>query len=255
MRPLWDFIAHVTAGTGSLPLVHSTDLYSFKNIARDEVVKVRPCGVYTGQSLLNMFYGRPAYRPHAKEKTLSARAFAPVCLVFNQTLADEAIRLMPFDSGAFHKHMMHPPMHPDMAMSEFELAIHANAPMKLINVFFETELNYFDDRPASVNYDPYDNLNVDSFYKLLRLGDNRDSDDRISAIELQFDRDVALINKVAAVILPGPYLDRAGVAKQIEGWSAIAIPYDIQETFRPLEIYGAILNRLKDFYRDKGLLG
>lgn len=255
MYEFWKFIEHVNAGSGTLPLVHSTDLFRFKKIAQDELLNVRPCEVYNGQNLLYFFYGKPAYRPHIEQKTLGARAFAPVCLVFNQTLADQAIRIMPFDSGAFHAKMTHPPMHPDMALAEFELAIHANAPMKLIKVFFETESNYFDARPVPVDdYEPYDNLHVDSFYRLIRLGDNRDSDDRISAIELQLDRNVTLPNEVAAVILPGPYLDRPGVAEQIEGWGAVALPYDIQETFRPLEIYGAILNRLRDFYRDRGLL-
>lgn len=254
MDEFWKFIEHVNAGSGNLPLVHSTDLFGFKKIARDELLKVRPCDVYNGQNLLYFFYGRPAYRPHIEEKTLGARAFAPVCLVFNQLLADQAIRIMPFDSGAFDAKMTHPPMHRDMGLAEFELAIDSNAPMKLIEVFFATESNYFDARPVPMDYEPYDNLHVDSFYRLIRLGDNQDSDDRISAIELQLDSNVTMTNKVAAVILPGPYLDRPGVAKQINGWGATAIPYDIQETFRPLEIYGAILNRLRDFYRHKGLL-
>ncbi len=254
MYSFWEFIKDVNAGSGTLPLVHSTDLFRFKKIARDELLKVRSCDVYDGQSLLYFFYGKPAYRLHIEQKTLGARAFAPVCLVFNQTLADQAIRIMPFDSGAFDAKMTHPPMHPDMALAEFELAIHANAPMKLIKVFFETESNYFDGLPVPVGYEPYDNLHVDSFYRLIRLGGNRDFDDRISAIELQLDSNITLTNKVDAVILPGPYLDRPGVAEQIEGWGAAAFPYDIQETFRPLEIYGAILNRLRDFYRYRGLL-
>lgn len=253
MEELWQFIEHESADIGTLPLVHSTDLYRFKKIAQDKSLKATPCSVYGGRSLLYFFYGRPAYRPHLKEKTLSARAFAPVCLIFNHELADEAIRIMPFDSGGFHAKMMHPPMHPDMTLEEFELAIRADAPMKLIRVFFETERNYLDARPAYLDY-PYDNLYVDSFYKLIQPGNNQDTDDRLSAIELQFDKDITLSNKVSAVILRGPYLDRSGVVSQIEGWHALAIPYDIQEAFKPSEIYGAILNRLKDFYRDKGLL-
>lgn len=90
---------------------------------------------------------------------------------------------MPFDSGAFHAQMMHPPMHPDMKLSHFELAIHANAPMELIKVFFETESSYFDVRPVYTEY-PYDNLEIDAFYRLIRPGNDQDQDDRVSAIEL-----------------------------------------------------------------------
>jgi hypothetical protein len=253
MKEFWDFIESVEAGFGTLSLIHSTDLLRFKQIRKTKRLKVQPCDVYRGQNLLYFFYGRPAYRPHAKEKTLSARAYAPVCLVFNKVLAEQAIRILPFDSGAFHLRVTHPPMHPEMSLGEFELAINANAPMKLIKVFFGTETNYFDERPIPTEY-PYDNFQVDSFYRLIRLGDNREADDRISAIEIQFNKDIVLKNKIEAVVLPGPYLDRPGVAKQIEGWGAIALPYDIQESFKPIETYGAILTRLKDFYRSKGVL-
>lgn len=253
VRVLWQFIENESASTGKLPLVHSTDLFRFQSIARKEALEATPCRVYDGANLLYFFYGRPAYRPHLKEQTLSARAYAPVCLVFNHELSDEAIRIMPFDSGGFHDRITHPPMHPDMTLSEFELAIQANAPMKLIQLFFENESNYFDERPTYLDY-PYDDMHIDSYYKLIRARNNLNADDRVSAVELQFDRDVALPNEVSAVILPAPYCDVPGVLDQIEGWSAVSIPYDIQETFRPLEMYGAILNRLKDYYRDKGLL-
>lgn len=160
---------------------------------------------------------------------------------------------MPFDSGAFDAQMIQPPMHPDMTLPEFELVIQANAPMKLIKLFFENELNHFNARPTFLEY-AYDNMHVDSFYKSIRLGNNQDTDDRISAIELQFDQDCTLQNKVSAVILPSHYLDIPGVAQQIEGWGGIAIPYYIPETFRPSEVYGSIINRLNDYYRDKGML-
>lgn len=251
---LRDFIKDVADEQGRLPLVHSTDLFRFQQIRLSGKLSTAECPVYQGEKLLYFFYGRPSYRPHLTEGPLDARSFAPVCMVFNHELANHAMRVMPFDSGAFHHQRTHPPIHEGMTREDFELTVNTNAPMKLITTFFGSERDYLDEKPAPVEgIDEWADFHVDAYYRLIRRGGNQGSDERISAIELQFDRAVPLARQLMAVILPAPYLDRPGIREQIEGWGAIGIPYQMGGTFRPIEIHGAIVDKLHDFLAQQGL--
>jgi hypothetical protein len=205
MTAFWDFIKDLPAEEGRLPLVHTTDIWRATNELRTQ-----PCPVYEGERLLYFFYGRPAYRGHRTVETTTAKALAPVCLIINNRLSETICRILPFDSGAFHNGLMHPPMHPDLSLSDYELGINANAPMKLIKAFFGTEKNYFDRMPnhAAMSEDEaWQNLSVDSFFQLIRSRSNSRLDDRICAIEIQIKDDLVLHNAVEAVILPSAYLE------------------------------------------------
>jgi hypothetical protein len=176
-------------------------------------------------------------------------------MVFNHDLAGQAIRIMPFDSGAFHHGRIHPPMHPAMPKGVFELAVDANAPTKLIKVFYGSEKRYLQEDPISVDsFDPSYDFELDAYYKLIRIGHNRALDERVSSIELQYNKNVAIAGVVRAVILPASYLDRPGIREQIEGWGATAVPYRMGETFRPIELYGVVVDKLQEYLQYTGKL-
>jgi len=163
---------------------------------------------------------------------------------------------MPFDSGAFERRMMHPPMHPAMTKEEFELAILANAPMKLVSMFYGTERNYYEARANATlsNFDTYDDLEVDSYFRLLHHRANSEFDDRVTAVEIQLNSPVNLIGSVLAAILPKPFLDQPGIPEQIERWGGICIPYHVKEEFVPREIQGSIFDRLTEYFEQQGIL-
>lgn len=171
-------------------------------------------------------------------------------------ILDRAVRVMPFDTGAFAQKMMHPPIHEDMILKDFELAVAANAPMRIVELFYGSERSYFyaKPKPSIGCYDEFDDLEMDSYIRLLHHRANTDFDDRVTAVEIQMSTPVNLPGQVIAAILPKPFLDKAGVAEQVEQWGGIAIPYNVKEEFIPREIQGAIFDRLTDFFHDKGFL-
>src|SRR5260370_41910934 len=133
MPRFWDYVNAANPGPGQLPIVHSTDLYLFREIRRKGELLPTDCEVY-GQQILYFFYGRPSYRTHAKLDTVNAKALLPVCLVLERAVLQHAERIVAFDTGAFHRKFMHPPMHEKMTKEDFELGVSPDAPMKLIDV-------------------------------------------------------------------------------------------------------------------------
>jgi hypothetical protein len=163
---------------------------------------------------------------------------------------DRYYRILPFDSGAYARGLMHPPMHHDIPLSEFELGVAANAPMKLIKMFYGSERNYFDKFPAAdalSEEESWDHLEVDAYNQLIRNRLNSRSDDRVSAIEIQMKSDIELRNRISAVILPSGYLDKKNIREQIKSWSATAIPYHLAKEFSPLELYGLVESLVREY--------
>src|SRR5436305_13557535 len=101
---------------------------------------------------------------------------------------------------------MHPPMHEKMAKEDFELAVAPDAPMRLVEVFYGNEDRYFLTKPkASLpDYDEFDDLEIDSYFRLLHHRSNSAYDDRVNAIEIQVRVPIALLGAVHAAILPKP---------------------------------------------------
>jgi hypothetical protein len=136
-----------------------------------------------------------------------------------------------------------------MAKEDFELAVAPDAPTKLIHMFYGDEDRYFraKPQPSITGYDEFEDLEVDSYFRLLHHRSNSPFDDRVTAVEIQTPVPVSLPGAIRAAILPQPYLDRPGILEQIEGWGGIAIPYHVSEEFIPDRIQGAIFERLTDF--------
>ena len=255
MGRFWEFVRKANAPSGRLPLVHATDLFCFRRIRMEARLVPTACEVYGGQKLLYFFYGRPSYRPHAQLDTVTAKALLPVCLVVSREVAQDAVRVMPFDTGAFYRKMMHPPIHEMMELGEFELGLAASAPMRVVDLFYGGERQYYlaKARPSLVSYDEFEDLEVDSYFRLLHHRANTAFDDRVTAIEFQLDKPVDIAGRIEAAILPKPYLDRPGVAEQINGWGGIPSPYNVKEEFVPREIQGAIFDRLTDYLEHGGV--
>jgi hypothetical protein len=256
MGRFWDFVSRSNASDGRLPLIHATDLFCFRQVRADGRLEPAECPIYKPEKLLYFFYGRPSYRPHAQLDTVTAKALLPVCLVMSRELTDRAVRIMPFDTGAFSRKMMHPPLHEKMELHDFELAVSANAPMRLIELFYGSERNYYDAMAKYVvtGYDKYDDLEIDSYFRLLHHRANTPFDDRVTAIEVQLHDPIELCGFAHAVILPKPYLDAPHITEQIESWGAISIPYNVKEEFVPKELQGAIFDKLTDFLEQQGWL-
>ena len=123
MGRFWEFIRNANPDGGHLPLIHNTDLYCFRKIRETGRLSPMDCDVYEGEKLLYFFYGRPSYRSNSMHDTVTVKALLPVCLVMSRSILADAARVLALDSGAFHRKMMHPPMHEKMVKDDFELGV------------------------------------------------------------------------------------------------------------------------------------
>jgi hypothetical protein len=172
----------------------------------------------------------------------------------SDNLLSKAARILPFDSGAFHNRILHPPMHEDMLLEQFELRVCSEAPMHVIEKFYNTEEDYLNIKPMGTieGYDSYRDFTIDSYVRLLHRKDitNKEVDDRASAIEVQFSGTISISHEIQAVVLPAPYLELPGVIQQIEGeWGATALSYEVNEEFIPREVQGALFQAIRNYYK------
>jgi hypothetical protein len=87
---------------------------------------------------------------------------------------------------------------------------------------------------------------VEAYYHLVHHRSNSSLDERINAIEIQFNKDIPVVGKLHAVILPSRHFDSVMV-KQIETeLSATCVMYDMPATYKPTELMNTIYERVRN---------
>jgi hypothetical protein len=134
------YVAAQTPNEPTLPFVHMTDAWVLNRILTSDLLQPRKCP-YFNEDLLYLFYGRPSYRPNAKELASSLSFMAPVCFVLRPESLSFIARMFPFDSGAFHNGLFQDFLHPQMTIADFALEPDLQNPARLVNGFFGSNEN------------------------------------------------------------------------------------------------------------------
>jgi len=242
-----DFANLVRKGEASerpLPLTHMTDAYIFRSILETETLEPVPCNVFKEEPLLYFFYGRPAYRAAVQAQSNGLDAYAPICIVLKPEAAPPH-RIFPFDSGAFHNHLLADFTHHHMMKEDFELDCVPDMPGRLVNLFWSNEQSYFNNRNHS-NFvpEPMD-FEAKSYQELIRFKGKSGFDDRASTVEIQSAEAVALAQNTLAVILPSEFA-RGTILTKIEEMGALALPYDHVSRGGSGENVGQIYNIVRE---------
>lgn len=159
---------------------------------------------------------------------------------------------MPFDSGAHASGLLQETIHRRMERKNFELEVHPDSPMKLIRCFYGDEMSYLENtpQPSSPKIDQIQNEQkhyVEAYYHLVHHRSNSAQDERVNAIEIQFNKDVDINGNLRAVILPSRFFSKELVA-EIEGeFGATAILYDMPATYKPIELMNTIYEKVRNF--------
>lgn len=234
-----------------LPLVHSTDAYTFANILKEECLAPAKCDVFNGEVLTYFFYGRPAYRPAGDEKPLTLQHYCPVVLIFKPDLIATAKRIFPFDTGAFNLGLYAPFLHQKMKLEDFELEASPDTPSKVVSLFFGTNEAYLSGKPSqNVRLDASD-FEAQSYLGVIEAKGSNMVDSRSSSIELQTNEPIMLDAEVAAVILPQVFLD-GKIGESLKGLNIDALPYASYAMFRPAEFMAHITTMCFRYYAEKG---
>jgi hypothetical protein len=210
--------------TEELPLIHTSRCEYFTSIITTGTLEPRPCAVFK-ESLIYLFYGRPAYRSTKGSKSGEPVALCPVCFVFKpRTVSRSLYRIYPCDSGAVAHDLFKPEITAADLMSLAVDPLIENA-RRMVSLLFEHNSDYFVGRV--VGGKSFSAGTVEArFYCLLQRPGPVDYDDRRSAIEVQVDHSVSLLEQLLFVVLPNEFLQDPPIRNAIINvWNCDPITY------------------------------
>jgi hypothetical protein len=245
--------AHPTIAE-ELPLIHTSLSTYLTSFATSHTLQPRHCNVFN-ESLVYLFYGRPAYRSEKGSKYGEPIALCPVCFVFKpRTVSMSLHRVMPCDSGAVNKRLFEPELHRS-DLGELELDPVIESARRLVSLVFETNNKYFFGKAKSGVSFPDGTLGKRYCDLLLRPGP-ADYDDRKSAIEIQVNQIISLRNQLMFVVLPREFLEETGIKEAIfKTWNCEAVEYPTFEGDAPTAYYSVVRNEVaRRFEADPTLL-
>jgi len=235
-----------------MPLMHTTDLYRFREILRTSTLSPKPCSVFDGDSLLYLFYGRPAYRPNMRTESSSILAYRPVCLILEHDVASSPKRVFPFDSGAYTIGLYNQHVHDEMDISSFEMKPVPESARKVVRSFFGNNKNYYLGIPNSNLSMPNFAFEANAYYNLISEKGKTPYDDRRASIEIQIKEEIHLSrSNIMAVCMPTSFCDEHEVLNMVTNvWKADILPYPSYHA-SPSEdvrsIFDAVIRYLEEF--------
>ena len=270
-----NFLNPYTPFDPKMPLVHSTSFQSLVTIIESHVLSPTPCTVFSGEELLYLFYGKPAYRVSTAVTNQGQLRHLPVCFILTPESIKSAKRIYPFDSGAFESGLFDAFLS-GLRRDNFMVGDFPQGPQRLVSAFYENNSNYYFGNVSDAIKPLPSQLEVSGYLDMLRdtavsySGTSQSaSDDRRQTIEIQTDSPVALrpeqttdskgittvINKVMAVILPQSALDAPEIREAVtQIWRAKPLTYSLYKFSRPTEYHGVIREEIRKLLHDEHYL-
>jgi hypothetical protein len=256
MGALYDFLQkNQIEKKQALPLVHTTEAYHLKRIAKTGAIIAAPCTVFKGEDLSYFFVGRPAFKKKIDQEAEYWEL--PICFIveFNSFRPK---RVYPFDSGAF-KAGLYPNYLSMMDLAEFEVSSDSECAEKLIGTFFTSSRNYYGlkARPADRFKSQFDvevlEEEIRALHKIIEEKDSK-FDDRRFAIEFQNASNLELnSSNVRAVVIPESYIESGYIVDFIESkLDADIITYPMFPLNKEYYYY-AIYEKVESYLRHNGL--
>jgi hypothetical protein len=221
------FSALVRSHTGlteELPLSHTSRCEFLSNIAATHSLEPQPCGVFH-ESLVYLFYGRPAYRSSRGSMAGEPIALCPVCFVFKpRTVSRVVYRMYPCDTGALAANRFNPAI---LASDLAQLALdpQIDSARRMVSLLFERNSDYFVGRVVQTRAFTPGSVEA-RFYQLLMRAGPVDYDDRKSAIEVQVNQAISLRDQLLFVVLPREFLEEAAIRDAIINvWNCDPVVY------------------------------
>ena len=245
-----DFVTSAAPLGGQLGLSHVTDCARLASLIQSERLEPRSCDVF-GEQLVYLFYGRPAYRRAWEGNATSNLDYARICIVLRDEVVERAHRMLPFDSGGFHRYRG--AFHDSLELADFEIA-KGDHPLKLIGAFYDTLEGYWTMKPKQgLDFHATQNV-IRSYYQLITGGLAEKFDDRCAAIEVQLDQALELNGEVLALIGPNQIFDDPAVEALLAKWGAEARGYRVTHMFNPPETSARLMAEVERFLDDRGWL-
>lgn len=251
------------ASSQRLPLVHTTNLYSFEDLCEEDRIDPTLCQHFN-RKMLYLFYGRPAYRTESAEfNDLSFNW--PIVFVFDPEKVKDLQAIYPFDTGAFHLNLYQRYFSKQSRIEDFELPGDLDYAERLVTTFYTTREEYLRGRstknidlpPFSFEAEGMQKLSKEPSFTSRVTDDQIARDERSSSIEIQTTTSIDIAEATLAVVLPSAILEESSVVEALARWglakNAVRY-YDVQGFHGQDSWLGQIYSEVSKVYRDCGFL-
>jgi hypothetical protein len=258
---LREFLENYEPMHGVLPLLHTTNAFSFKSICKASAINAENCKVFS-EELVYLFYGRPAYRTASGQIGFGAKFSWPIVFIFDPEALPKPHRVFPFDTGAFAKGMYEGFFDRRQTVSDFNIGDDLDQAARCVSAFYTSNHEYYINR--STKNPEIDELNftVCGVDALLRANQIRNEsgpvvrDERSTSIEVQLSCGINLEETPPlALILPQSYINVRSVQDQVAKWNCRIVEYYECHNMQSYEFWhGQIYSKVSSIYRELGLL-
>lgn len=245
----------------NLPLLHTTNAFSFKSIYESDGIQSEECKVFN-EPLTYLFYGRPAYRTATGQIGFAAKFSWPVVFVFHPEKLPKPKRVFPFDTGAFAKGLYSEFFDRRQKLAAFDVGSDIEMAARCVAAFYRNNHEYFINKstknPEIEEEDFYVN-GVDSLLRSNQIWNGaiqNPRDERATSIEVQLEQGIDLETcPPQALILPQSYVKVKSVQERIEAWNCRDVHYYETHNMQNYEFWhGQIYAKLSDIYKSLGLI-
>ena len=232
-----------------LPLIHTSRCEFLSGIAATHVLEPQPCAIFH-ESLVYLFYGRPAYRSHRGSRGGEPHVLCPVCFVFKpRTVSRVVHRVYPCDTGAVAADRFHPEiLASDLAQLALEPQI--ESARRLVSLLFERNSDYFVGKVVQTHAFTPGSVGA-RFHALLMRAGPVEYDDRKSAIEVQVNQTITLRDQLLFVVLPNEFLEEAAIRDAIINvWNCDPVMYATFRGDTPASYYAVVREKVRERFAE-----
>lgn len=249
MDSLRSLVASQPLTTEELPLIHASRGELLSSIAKTHALEPQRCEVFS-ESIVYLFYGRPAYRSNRGTHGGELTGLCPVVFVFRPRAISRFVhRVHPCDTGAVAGNRFVPHILPS-DLADLALAPEISSARQLVSLFFDSNENYF--LGKAIAGKSFANGSVAArFYDLLMQPGPVNCDDRKSAIEIQAKRAIPLKGRLLFVALPRELLENKEINDTIKfTWACDPLPYATYQGSPPAEYFAAIRQKVMERFKE-----
>ena len=247
---LASFVQSLPDSKKLLGLTHITSSYLLREIIEAGSIQAQePCPVIR-EPVTYAYYGRAAFRGREDSKPTNLSFLFPSVLIVDPQRVPLPKYVFGFDSGAFVNGIMDPYLHRYMPLFDFLLAPEPRSAARLVAAVFQTDEDYFRNRPSANFQVPTSNFEAEAYRQIvLAAGDGR-LDDRVSTPELIFSDPINLRDSVRAAVLPDTLASDPMIGGALKAFGVTIYEYPWTNGSRPAESHFVVRNLVQLAYRN-----
>lgn len=249
MASFRQLVTRHTECTEELPLIHTSRCEFLPNFVTTHVLEPQPCNIFR-ESLVYLFYGRPAYRSTRGTKGGESIALCPICFVFKpRTVSQRLHRLYPCDTGAVVTERFIPEILAE-DLTQLALEPQIESARRLVSLMFRRNNDYFVGKVVQTHSFPPGSVGA-RFHALLMRDGPVEYDDRKSAIEVQVTQAIALQDQLLFVVLPNEFLQDAVIRDTIINvWNCDPVRYSTVKGDSPSSYYAVVRQKIQERFEE-----